>query len=138
VNLMRQRRSAALFATIVLALPIWVGEFWGFPFTSSSSSLVGVQLAQEGGGAGEYFTDGPIGGSAGGPATIGRGSDEPLEGSAACESKSAGDSCSFIGPDGQTVSGTCTTIPNQLLCIPAGATFYYRTGEAESQPEGAR
>jgi hypothetical protein len=131
---MRQRRSVALFATIVFALPIWVGELWGFPFTSNSSSLVGVQLAQEGG---EYSTDGPIGGSAGGPVTIGRGSGEPLEGSAACESKSAGDSCSFIGPDGQTVSGTCTTIPNQLLCVPAGATFYYRTGEAESQPEGA-
>lgn len=132
---MRQRRSAALFATIVLALPIWVGALRRFPFTANSSSLVGVQLAQEGG---EYSTDGPIGGSAGGPATIGRGSGEPPEGSAACESKSAGDSCSFIGPDGQTVSGTCTTIPNQLLCVPAGATFYYRTGEAESQPKGAR
>ena len=132
---MRQRRSAALFVTIVLALPIWVGELWGFRLNSNSSSLVGIQLAQEGG---EYSTDGPIGGSAGGPVTIGRGSGEPLEGSAACESKSAGDSCSFTAPDGQTVSGTYTTIPNQLLCVPAGATFYYRTGEAESQPKGAR
>ena len=134
---MRQRRIAALFATIVLGLSISLGELWGFPFTSESSSLIGVQLAQEGGVAGGYSTDGPISGSAGGPVTFYRRSAEP-QGSEACESKSAGDSCSFAAPDGETVSGTCTRMPNQLLCVPAGAMFHYETGEAGSQPEGAR
>jgi hypothetical protein len=88
--------------------------------------------------AGGYSTDGPIGGSAGGEVSVEGGSGEPEAGIAACDGESAGNSCSFTGPDDQTVNGTCTTIPNQLLCVPAGAVFHYETGEAGSQPEGAR
>jgi hypothetical protein len=134
---MRKRKIAALLGTIVLAWPISVGELWGASF-EMSPSLVGVQLAQEGGAGGGYVTDGPIDGSADGPVAIYAGSGGPEEGTAACEGKSAGDSCSFTAPDGQSVDGTCTTIPNQLLCVPAGAIFHYETGEAGSQAEGAR
>ena len=134
---MRKRKIPALFSAIVLSWPISAGELWGLPFSSTSSSLIGVQIAQEGGVAGRYSTNGPIGGSAGGPVMIEGRRGEPQEGSAACEGKSVGDTCSFTAPDGQTVNGTCTTIPNQLLCVPAGGMFHYETGEAGSQPEGA-
>jgi hypothetical protein len=132
------KKIAALFATIALCWPTGVGGCWPQPLRSTSTSLVGVELAQEGGVEGEYSTDGPIGDSAGGPVIIEGGSGDPQEGSAACAGKSVGDTCSFTAPDGQTVNGTCTTIPNQLLCAPVGGMFHYETGEAGSQPEGAR
>jgi hypothetical protein len=126
---MRKREIAVLLATIALCWPTFVGKLRGRSFTSSSSSIIGVQLAQEGGVAGGSSTSGPIGGAAGGPVEAG---------SAACAGKSAGDSCSFTAPDGQTVNGACTTIPNQLLCVAAGGMINYGTGEARSQPEGDR
>ena len=135
---MRKRKIAALFATIVLCRPTWAEQLWGRPFTSTSSSLIGVQLAPEGGVTGGYSTDGPIGGSAGGPVTMHGGSGRSEEGGAACAGKSTGDSCAFAAPAGETVNGTCMTIPNQLMCIATGGMFHYETGEPGSQPEGAR
>jgi hypothetical protein len=59
--------------------------------------------------------------------------------SAACIDKSAGDSCSFTGPDSQTVTGTCTTAPDAFICVPAGATVHYETGgNGSRQQDGDR
>jgi hypothetical protein len=90
---MRERKIAAFFATIVLVWPT-SAELGGLLSISTSSSLIGVQLAQRGGRAVGYSTDGPIGDSAGGPVTIDGGSAE-LKDSAVCAGKSAGDSRSF-------------------------------------------
>jgi hypothetical protein len=115
VNLMRQREISALVAAIALC--------W------STGAL-----AQKGGAAGVYSTQGPISGSSGGRVTV----QGPFfeSGSAACNGSSAGDSCSFAAPDGQTETGTCTTIPDGLVCVPAGAMFHYETGGSESQQQG--
>jgi hypothetical protein len=74
VNLMRERKIAAFFANVVLVWPT-SPELGGLLSVSTSSSLIGVQLAQRGGEAVGY-TDGPIGDSAGGPVTIDGGSAE--------------------------------------------------------------
>ena len=138
VNLMRKREIATLLVTFALCWSTGRGRPSGREFRSAlsaSSSVIRVQLAQEGRASGGYSTDGPVGGSAGGPVTMGG---QAGNGVAVCEGKSAGDSCSFTAPDGQTVNGTCTTIPNQLLCVPAGGMINYGTGESGSQSDGDR
>jgi hypothetical protein len=135
---MRKREIAALLTAAVLCWPAGSSGLFGRVFRDTSSSSIGVQLAQEGGVGGGYSTRGPIGGSGGGPVRMYRGGGQPGQGSAACSGKSAGEPCSFAGPEGQTVNGTCMTTPNQLMCMPAGGTFRYRTGQPGSQPEGAR
>jgi hypothetical protein len=40
----------------------------------------------------------------------------PQEMITACESSSAGDSCTFTGPDKKSVTGICTKTNNQLMC----------------------
>lgn len=64
---MRQREIAALIVTFAFCLPTGTGQPWGRKFGSTSSSLIHVQLAQEGGPSGEYSTDGPTGDSSEGP-----------------------------------------------------------------------
>jgi hypothetical protein len=134
---MRKRDIAALLATVIFGWPTGGSRLFAPPFASTSSSIF-VLLAQEGGMAGGYSTGGSVGGSAGGPVTTYGASGQLDEGSAACAGKSAGDSCSFAVPDGQTVNGTCRTIPIQLVCVPAGATFHSERGKNGSQPEGDR
>lgn len=44
----------------------------------------------------------------------------PEEAITACSGMTEGASCSFSGMNGETVSGTCQTIENQLSCVPDG------------------
>ncbi|MBF0536639.1 MAG: hypothetical protein HQL03_00120 [Nitrospirae bacterium] len=41
----------------------------------------------------------------------------------ACSGKSAGDSCTFTGMGGQSVTGTCKSFNSQTFCVPAGGFF---------------
>ena len=44
----------------------------------------------------------------------------PLEALRICQGQSAGASCQFTSPMGDTIAGTCQQIRNQFACIPAG------------------
>jgi|SRR5215510_4360344 len=69
-NLIRKREIAALRATVLFCWPGGGLRPLGQPFSSTASSVIGVQLAQEGRVAGGYSIDGPIGGSVGRPVTM--------------------------------------------------------------------
>lgn len=81
--------------------------------------------AQPGGGPGG---GGPGGGSGG---EGGRPQGPPPEAIAACEGKSEGDSCEFTNPRGDTLSGICQTVEEQLACAPEG-------GPGPHDPEGGQ
>ncbi len=44
----------------------------------------------------------------------------PQEAINACSGSNEGDSCQFVGAQGQTVVGTCLTVVNVLACVPEG------------------
>ncbi len=124
---MRRRKLAALLAAVVFCWRAGSSGLFARPFTATSSSPIGVQLAREGSIGGYEEQGGAVGGGG-----------QPGKESIACSEKSPGEPCSFAGAEGQTVNGTCMTIPNQLVCMPVGGVVRYRTGQPDSQPEGAR
>jgi len=125
---MRKRKIAALLATVALSWPAGGSRLFAPSLTAKSSSIK-VELAQEGSAGGGYTYEAPVEGSGGGRVMVRMG---------VCSGKSAGEPCSFAGPDGESVSGTCTTMGSQLACVSAEATGDYGTGQPEPQPEGAR
>lgn len=44
----------------------------------------------------------------------------PQEAIDACSNKGESDSCDFVSPHGDTITGTCAMIQNQLACKPEG------------------
>ena len=44
----------------------------------------------------------------------------PREAINACSGKGETDTCEFVSPRGDTITGTCATIKNQLACKPEG------------------
>jgi hypothetical protein len=122
---MRNQEIAGLVASAVL---FWTAGSSG-PFSPASRgrshSLFDIQLAQE-------ETTG--GGDSAGVMVSGAVAVQSFElANAACTDKSAGEPCSFTGPDNQTVTGTCTTVPDAVVCVPEGATLHYETGGNASQ-----
>jgi len=51
----------------------------------------------------------------------------------ACSASADQDACSFEGRRGGTLSGTCETMREQLVCVPEG----HRARRAEREEEGA-
>ena len=122
---MRKQEIAELLAAAILCWASSSSGSVGPVSRNSSPSSIGIQLSQVEGVGGGYTTGGPV--TARGPlfelAT------------AACVGKSAGDSCSFAAPDGQTVTGTCITAPDTFICAPPGAMLHYETGGNGSQQQ---
>ena len=128
---MRKREITALLATVIFYGPASGSRLLARPLTATSSSSIGVELAQKGSVGGGYATDEPVEGSMDGPVMVYRDG-------AVCSGKSAGEPCSFAGPDGQTVNGTCATLKTQLACVSAGAMGGYGTGQPGPPREGTR
>jgi hypothetical protein len=128
---MRKREIAALLATVIFCWPAGDSRLLARPLTAPSSSSIGVQLAQKGSVGRGYATDEPAEGSVDGPVMV-------YGDGAVCSGKAAGEPCSFTGPDGQTVNGTCATLGNQLACVLAGAMGGYGTGQPGPPREGTR
>jgi len=134
---MGKRKTVALLTIIALGRPTFsVGKLLVRSISSASST--GVQLAQKKGAAGGCWAGERVSGSSGG--AVEASTRRPLVelASGACTGESAGDSCSFTTPKDQTVTGTCTTVPEGFVCVPSGAILHRETGDNGSQPRGDR
>lgn len=110
-----------------------------FPYSVSCfrGKPVSMQVVQQG--AGSHMQNNMQQGNNGGQRGQGNSQGLPMQGQSnqsgmrqppqaaitACSSSSQGSSCSFSGMNGNTVSGTCQTPPNQssLVCVPSNQPF---------------